>query len=376
MTLNETPVEMLSSELEGQVQKIEASCSTITAELKKGLPVNAARVNAEMLTITHLRSQFFVFFQRFTMAQREASEHQRQEDGGRGILPVEWQRLNTRIGHVRIWLNQWTNAQSVLRDVLARRRSKLYQRTAPPGSVMQAQNDTTDMLFGQLAAVLNPHGQSDEARDLGCYKDIGYPMTAFLGHMHAAYRVLLAMGRVHGGSFLDVGCGGGIKVLAARRFFKKTSGLEFDRNYAARARKLLREAGQGGSRIIRANAMTYRKYEDYDVVFMFRPMSDGEQLKLLEQQVIDRVRPRTVIIAPYKSFAAKATDRACPRIDGSMFLAKSTKADAVDLRRRAEMTGSSVGQHDSKFPGLFDSILAAAAGNGFRFEDSNTLLDA
>jgi len=375
MTLNVSSVDALSSELEGQVQKIEDSCSVISSELTKGPPIDVARVHGEVLKVTHLRGQFFAYFQRLTQAQRDATLRQQQEDGGRGVLPVVWQRLGTRAGHVRVWLNQWPVVQSVVKDILEVRRRKLYLKPAELGGVHQAQIDTADMLFSRLGGILNPGVQSDEARDIGCFKDIGYPMTAFLEHMHAAHRVMLAKGRTSGVSFLDVGCGGGIKVLAAQRFFDHSSGLEFDRNYVRRARRLLRDAGQGGGRIIQADGTKYRKYSDFDVVFLFRPMSDGGMLKLLEQQVVDNVRPGSLIIAPYKGFANQAADRGCPSIDGGLFLAKSPKSEAVRLRRRAEYMGNHVGRHRSKFPGLFDPILKAAADNGFAHEERNALLD-
>jgi SAM-dependent methyltransferase len=237
------------------------------------------------------------------------------------------------------------------------------------------QTDAVDQLFRRLGGVLNPHSQSEEARDLGCYEDIGYPMTSFVEHLHAAYRVLLAMGRTGGLSFLDVGCGGGLKVFAAQRFFDQCLGLEFDRNFAKRARKLLRESAQGGGKIIRADAISYRKYSEYDVVFMFRPMSNVEQLSRLEHQVIDNIGPRTLIVAPYKSFSARASASGCPCIAGSLYLAKAPKSEAVRLRHRAEYMGLSIGQHQSSFPGFFDSILDAAARNGFRIEERNSLLD-
>lgn len=89
------------------------------------------------------------------------------------------------------------------------------------------------------------------------------------------------------GSFLDIGCGTGTKVLRANRAGFDAWGLEIRPRYAALARKL-------GAQVIDGDAREYVDYHLYSCVFLFHPLIEGEAD--LEQKVMELMAPGAVLI--------------------------------------------------------------------------------
>lgn len=98
-----------------------------------------------------------------------------------------------------------------------------------------------------------------------------------------------ALPEMPGTRFLDVGCGPGTRMLLARDIF----GLEvrgFDRvpEYVGAAQKL-------GLEVTQEDALEYKGYGYFDLIWMNRPIRDHELQGRLEAKVWDEMSPGAVI---------------------------------------------------------------------------------
>ncbi|WP_425093558.1 class I SAM-dependent methyltransferase [Tropicimonas sp. S265A] len=216
----------------------------------------------------------------------------------------------------------------------------------------------------------NPLDQHEDAQTLGCFPDIRLKPSEFSAHALAAYRVTLAQGLFRRARFLDVGCGGGGKVLIASQVFQHADGLEFDPGYAQSARRLLEATEVENGDILEGNALEFEGYANYDVVYFFQPMRDTELLIKLEQRIASSVRPGTVLIAPYLQFRSRAEDLGCRRMDGHIYIAGATQTEVDDLQQEAERKGAKLG--DKPKLGAWDdvwaNVLNAFLANGFTLQ--------
>ncbi len=220
----------------------------------------------------------------------------------------------------------------------------------------------SDRVYMALNRVVNPESQNEAAETLGCWPDIPLRNSRFLHHVHAAYRVALAQGRPAPVRFLDVGCGGGMKVLLAAEFFACADGLEYDPGYAATARQVLDRAGRLPSQVVQGDALTFDGYGDYDVIYFYQPMQSPEGLIALEQRIATLARPGTILIAPYGLFSDRAQSLGCGRVDGAVYLAATPDDEAAAVCRRAERFGVEIPRTDdwkSLTPGYVKTLVDA-----------------
>ena len=98
-------------------------------------------------------------------------------------------------------------------------------------------------------------------------------------------------------TFLDVGCGPGITLVMAHHCGFKATGLELDKPTIALAKKLLQYSCLTGIR--RADILKYRRYGDYDVIFMFNPLCDHKLKTQLEERVLRQAEPGALIITSH-----------------------------------------------------------------------------
>jgi SAM-dependent methyltransferase len=228
---------------------------------------------------------------------------------------------------------------ALYRRIMAARRQPLYPPDDEKRSLRSEQALASDRVQIALNKVVNPEAQDAAAETLGCWPDIPLPPSRFLHHAHAAYRTALAL-RIPGPlRFLDVGCGGGIKVLLAAEFFPRADGLEYDAGYAATARQVLDRAGRLPSRVIHGDALSFDGYADYDVIYFYQPMKSPEGLRALEARIAAQARRGTILIAPYGIFSDRAEALGCGRVDGAVYLAGTPAAEARAIRKRAERIG-------------------------------------
>ncbi len=262
----------------------------------------------------------------------------------------------------------WLRASEAMADLRAGRRVPLYPAFRPEDTALRERYRAMDAAFMAMHRLANPTDQNASAEDHGCFSDIPLPPSDFAAHVHAASRVAIAQRRPRPLRFLDVGCGGGIKVLMAAEFFEVSHGLEYDPGYALNAEQTLARAGTPGCHAFEGDGLTFDGYGSYDVIYFFRPMRDDAGMRALEARIVTEAREGTLLIAPYREFDPANQPRPVARIAGAVHVVGADEAAAEALHDAAERSG--VGIYDSRRPvspdtGYLGPLLAALWARGF-----------
>lgn len=284
-------------------------------------------------------------------------------------MPQAWHDLNRRINTLRMALNLWPQVQALVARQGAARGWPLYPppaRRADP--VLAARMAAGDRMLKRLGGMLNPSGQDPVMQARGCYGDVALPESWFIAHALAARRVRLAQGATGmapGLRFLDVGCGGGLKLLTALELFDRATGLELDPGYAAAARGMVEASGVKACEILEGDALEFNGYDRFDVIYFFRPMRDDDALSRLERRICEDARPGTVLIAPYRGFAARHAAHGCGHVDGALYLSASSASAARRVRARAHHIGTDTVMPTLGARTIWATLLETSAARGF-----------
>ncbi len=351
-----TELQRLEARLDPLQQRLDVAVARIVDALQE-LPVaDAPALQAELRYLDRLVAEAQQWIAAYALTAR-TQELPASPPGDR-------HRFQARIGQFRASIGRWPAVREVVNHQLFARRQRLLQRDPQPDSLPWAQTRLADDLFNALHLLLVPGQQSDAARDAGAYPDIGLHNSAFVALLMATRRLQLAR-RADRTRFLDVGCGIGIKVLSACRFFDEAAGVELDPGYAAAARQVLDGAGLGSAQVFEGNALTFSDYADYEVVYFFKPLRDPELLLELEQRIVASVRPGTVLIAPYRGFAQRHRSYGCAQLARGLYLSGSSIAAARRLRREAEWVGLAPLTRQEAFPNFWQPLISASQKNGY-----------
>lgn len=358
----------LKTDLEGILSSLQSLLRAVGDELDKPLSVNAGLVTLKIGEITMLSHKFMQFLPKVAAARDLFVK----TNGP--LTPAqahEWSELTNRVYQARTWITDWPKIEKLVRAQVPASRNKLYRRPTHTEGVTVSQMSMNDQIFDDLHQMLGRQNtQTDDARDHGCFADISLPQSVFIEHVHAAHRVLLAKRLRHPTRFLDVGCGGGLKVFSAAKFFARADGLEYDPGYAANAQNLFDISRSDTCRVIEADGLTFDKYDQYDVIYFYRPMRHVDLLRQLEEQIVNTAQAGTLIIAPYKMFDYRYEDLGCARIADRLYITQTSQSDADALRKVAEMTGVSITRATQNAVSIWDPILKASMAKGFAFDNS------
>ena len=103
-------------------------------------------------------------------------------------------------------------------------------------------------------------------------------------------------------TFLDAGCGIGVKVMIARYLGFKAKGIELNDKYLKIARLLLPPDSYcspiRGSDITKADILKYKRYNKFDIIYYYSPLIKLE--KEFEEKVEDEAKVGAYIIAHNK----------------------------------------------------------------------------
>ncbi len=102
-------------------------------------------------------------------------------------------------------------------------------------------------------------------------------------------------------AFVDIGCGFGNVMLFAEQLDFRVYGIEKDQASLEIARRLFEP-----EQLIEADIRSYSGYGDFDVVYYFCPLTEGE--RAFEEFVEDQLKPGAILIANYKRSRAIDTD--------------------------------------------------------------------
>lgn len=260
----------------------------------------------------------------------------------------------------------WQQVNDALRQLDRRKTFPLMSHDHDRLDLRHAEHKIGDQVFHRAHRAINPAPQSKAAAQLACYPDIPTRVSLFLRVAHLAHRILLAQRRPRTTRFLDVGCGGGMKVALAAQFFDQAVGIEFDPAYVAAARQTLASMNATRCEIIEGDALEFERFGSFDVVFLYQPIDDEARLGRLEARILAQVPAGTVILAPY---AVKGEHwQATASLARFVHVAGIDEKQARALARQVTRIGPHVANPDSPVPeaaGWLMPLWRACLANGY-----------
>lgn len=232
---------------------------------------------------------------------------------------------------------------------------------------LQIADEMLDLFHMALFDMAKSPSQSNDAKTVGCFADIPMPIRPYEMLLRAAYRLLLVQDRADTAKFLDVGCGGGTKVLAASVYFPECHGLEYDPEYVAAAEHLFKRTANTDCHVFEGDGRVFDGYDQYDVIYFYRPMREDKLLIEMENQVFETARPGTVILAPYTTSLSKRTENERPHVGHCIFLAGLSQDEQDSIKYEAERTDTQKinRARNMRFDtGFWEPILNVATFNG------------
>lgn len=103
----------------------------------------------------------------------------------------------------------------------------------------------------------------------------------------------------HISSFLDVGCGVGNIMLAAKNVFSNTvHGIEYDEYYVDFCRKITGADSRqfNKMKVFHQDAMNFDKYGEYNIIYFYCPFHDPAQQKRLEKIIEKQMKVGCIYI--------------------------------------------------------------------------------
>jgi len=227
-----------------------------------------------------------------------------------------------------------------------------------------------DLFLTSMHTLANPnaHTQSDAARNRGCHRDIPLPMDRFSQMVSAAHRVCLALKRERPLRFLDVGSGGGTKVLAASTTFEFCDGLEYDEPIVDSGRLFLQMLRAERCSLIHGDALSFSDYGAYDVIYFYRPLKLSDLNAELEDRIISQVRPGTVLLNAGGTCFDDLASRGVHELAYQVFVTGMTENEATELLENAKFMGPMIPQFRPATvfdPGYWRPLLEVLARNGY-----------
>ena len=148
--------------------------------------------------------------------------------------------------------------------------------------------------------------------------DIEYPFVAMdtrqmFDQIKFAFDYLTAAKKSGTFSFLDIGCGIGNAMLVAEQIGFDVYGFEKDEFPFRIACELM-----GANKVTQEDIRHYDKYEQFDLIYYFRPFSDGQLMREFEKMIEDRIKPGGILIANRKMSNVIDTDSRFVRLSPDM----------------------------------------------------------
>lgn len=296
------------------------------------------------------------------VAAREAAERLRQLHArGRTSERQDLRPLFQR-------LDQWEMIARAVEDCLAGTEWPLMP-DPPRLDLAGAQGALVSGVFNRAHHAINPAPQDRAAAERGAFRDVPLDTARFVAATHLAYRLHLARKAPRPWRFLDVGCGGGVKLMLAAEFFDECVGIELDPGYVVAARQGFDAMRAQRCQVVMADALEFGHYGGFDVIYVYQPMHDLDELVALERKIVADSGPEVILIAPYQGFALRAAGLGCVGVDGMVFMKDSSDNRLAELVEEARRMGPHVVSADEDPPpglGWMRALWLACAANGIR----------
>ena len=235
----------------------------------------------------------------------------------------------------------WNQTYQELERIIRTPKLALPNLHAAPDNPITRQLLAYDGLLYRLHYQLGP-AQHKDALLTGHHNDIPMAFSRFLQLAQFARRLALAVSRRAPVSFLDVGCGIGLKVLGAAQFFETAQGLDYDQTRIEIAQNLVAHKDRPNDRAFQADGITFGGYGDYDVIYAYQPMADEALQIQMDRHIAATARPGTVLIMPHVQFPYRYADYGCHQVIGPVHLAGYDGAQAKPVLRRLAHIGQIV----------------------------------
>lgn len=275
----------------------------------------------------------------------------------------------------RASLRLWGKIEPILRPQTKPPKTALVpDDTFVPLIEMSVFQHISQLFFASMHRVANPtsHSQTDEAEELGCYRDIPLQMGKFSHLIGAAHRLCLGMGKEKPLRFLDVGSGGGSKLLAASTCFEVCHGLEYDKNSVANGKAFLDLLPLANCDLIHGDALEFEGYGDYDVIYFFRPLMAKDAMLRMEARILEQAKPGTVLLAVDADLGGLLTEDVqaldVQQFGESIYVTGKTPTEAEVIGERAEFVGTTVIGYGRKAlvnPRYWTPLIEVSARNGY-----------
>ena len=267
-------------------------------------------------------------------------------------------------------LRLWSRFEAVLEEQHRAPRRGLMEEPPRSDRPPEVMDHVVAMFVDMLHTLANPRAftQTEAASKSGHWADIPYPMASFARVLGAAYRVCLAQRRPRPLRFLDVGSGGGVKLLAATTCFHRCDGLEYDADAVRSGSRLLEVLAPETCRLFHGDALAFDRYGDYDVIYFFRPISETDRMAELEARILAQVAPGTVLAVTGGLVGAERHGDRVQRLADQIHVAGLSAEEAARLRGFAEEMGTTVPGHGRRAAvdfGYWQPLREACARNGY-----------
>jgi SAM-dependent methyltransferase len=264
-------------------------------------------------------------------------------------------------------LRRWQTVERAVADCIAGHVWPLFAPAPPRLDLAGEQARLVASLLTRTHFAVRPPEQEAAAVAHGCYPDQPLDAARFVAYAHVAFRLCLARRQPRPLRFLDVGCGGGLKLAAAAEFFDAAVGLEFDAGYAAAATRALAGMAAGRCEVIRTDALQFDGYGRFDVLYLYEPMRDAGKLRQLERAIVSAAADDAIFIAPYQGFAMQAESLGLRRFAPAVYLRDAGPQAAAELEEDTLHIGPQVIGPDLVAPdalGWLQPLWLACAANG------------
>lgn len=267
-------------------------------------------------------------------------------------------------------LRIWGRVDSIVSAQLLSEPRGLLEKDLASTHKARVMDQVVDLFLASMHRVANPTSatQGADAKNHGCHRDIPYPIWWFSKMIGAAHRICLALRRQRPLRFLDVGSGGGTKVLAATTCFDVCDGLEYDTSTVNTGRQFLDLLAPGRCKMIHGDALEFLDYGEYDVIYFYRPLRGKHRMDAMEERVFDQARPGTVVIAAGGLSTDDPHSKGIHKLVNYIYITGMSEGEASEICKTAEHMGSMIpgfGCTTVYKPGYWTPLLEVSARNGY-----------